>query len=354
MMLLSSMRFLPPLRLGAAAALLLLLVAAAAFLLIVARKPAGTDATADSRRSTGSDSGADSQRGAESAPGTADAVEKWPREIVNSIGMKLARIPKGTFTMGSPAEEKERLTDEEQHEVEITKDFWLGVHEVTQQQFREVMGYNPSYFSAFTTFGQGKPGAKYSYSVPAAGQRHVIGYDTDDFPVETVSYEEAVELCQKLSALPAEKRARRKYRLPTEAEWEYACRGGVPSRPFHPGNSLSSRQANFDGNFPYGAEKGKCLRRTCKVGRYAPNAWGLCDMHGNVREWCSDWYDADYYGKSPRRDPQGPAEGSLRVIRGGGCSSDGKGCRSAVRFSGAPVLRDFDLGFRVVLVPSDR
>jgi formylglycine-generating enzyme required for sulfatase activity len=108
-----------------------------------------------------------------------------------------------------------------------------------------------------------------------------------------------------LSELPAEKRAGRKYRLPSEAEVEYACRGGAPSyQVFHIGNSLSSMQANFNGNAPYGgAAKGPDLGRTCKVGSYKPNRFGLYDMHGNVWEWCSDWYGGDYYGKSPRRAP---------------------------------------------------
>jgi formylglycine-generating enzyme required for sulfatase activity len=180
--------------------------------------------------------------------------------------------------------------------------------------------------------------------------------DTGDFPVEQVSYDDAVEFCRKLSEMPAEKRAGRKYRLPSEAEWEYACRGGASSyQVFHFGNSLSSKQTNFNGNFPYGgAGKGGWLGRTCKVGSYAKNRFGLHDMHGNVFEWCADWYGADYYGKSPRRDPQGPSEGSLRVIRGGGWDLNGRDCRSAFRVRHAPVVRGHDLGFRVTLGPLGR
>jgi formylglycine-generating enzyme required for sulfatase activity len=290
----------------------------------------------------------------EEASGKADVGENRDGQIRNSIGMTLVRIPAGNFRMGSGVDEKERFSDEDQHEVEISRAFYAAVHEVTQQQFRDVMGYNPSYFSAFTKFGQGKPGVRYTFNVPAAGQRLVVGYDTDEFPVENVSYEESVEFCTRLSELPPEKQAGRKYRLPSEAEWEYACRGGAVG-PFHSGSTLSSGQANFNGIFPYGSsEKGECLQRTRKVGSYAANGFGLCDMHGNVREWCADWYGADYYASSPRRDPQGPAEGSLRVIRGGGWSSGGQGCRSAARFSGAPGLRDHDLGFRVVLVAAQR
>jgi formylglycine-generating enzyme required for sulfatase activity len=155
-----------------------------------------------------------------------------------------------------------------------------------------------------------------------------------------------VEFCRKLSDLPREKRARRVYRLPTEAEWEYSCRGGASSsRPFHFGNSLSSKQANFHDT---------ALGRTCKVGQYAKNDYGLFDMHGNVWEWCSDWYGEDYYGKSPPRDPQGPSEGSLRVIRGGSWTSPCKACRSGNHDRSEPANRNLNLGFRVALVPSGR
>jgi formylglycine-generating enzyme required for sulfatase activity len=270
-------------------------------------------------------------------------------EIVNSIGMKLVRIPKGTFTMGSPASEKHRSWDEDQHEVEITKDFYLGVYEVTQKQFKSVMGFNPSFFSAD---GKGKPGEEYKHGKPGEGKDKVVG-STADFPVENVSWAEAVEFCKKLSELPGEKKAGRKYRLPAEAEWEYACRGGTTT-PFHFGNSLSSTQANFKGNKPYGgAGKGDYLERTCKVGSYRANKFGLYDMHGNVWEWCNDWHDSFYYGKSPRRDPPGPESGSSRVIRGGGWSSSGENCRSANRWY-EPASRHEYLGFRVALSSADQ
>src|SRR5262249_4711820 len=132
-----------------------------------------------------------------------------------------------------------------------------------------------------------------------------------DHPMENVLWAEAVEFCKRLSALAEEKRAARRYRLPTEAEWEYACRAGTTT-PFHFGDSLSAKQANFNGNFPYGdAGKGPYLRQTAKVGSYLPNAWGLYDMHGNVAEWCADWYDPAYYKHSPREDPRGPAKGVM-------------------------------------------
>jgi formylglycine-generating enzyme required for sulfatase activity len=174
--------------------------------------------------------------------------------------------------------------------------------------------------------------------------------------VENVSYEEAIELCRKLSALAAERRAGRLYRLPSEAEWEHACRGVAPSyQAFHFGDSLSSKQANFNRNLSSSyLPKEVSLERTCKVGSYAKNRFGLHDMHGNVAEWCSDWYGDDYYGKSPRRDPQGPPAGNDRVVRGGSWLDDRRHCRSASRFRNRPDARNIHVGFRVVLVLADR
>jgi formylglycine-generating enzyme len=165
----------------------------------------------------------------------------------------------------------------------------------------------------------------------------------------TVSSEDAKKFCAKLSEMAGEKQKKRLYRLPTEAEWEYACRGGAASKtPFHFGNSLSSGLANFNGNFPFGgAEKGIFQERTCKVGSYKPNGFGLYDMHGNVSELCSDWYGKDFYGKSPKRDPQGTFVVSFRVFRGGGWSSLGRYCRSTFRGHEAPTSRHYSLGFRV-------
>jgi formylglycine-generating enzyme required for sulfatase activity len=280
--------------------------------------------------------------------------KKPPRQIKNSLGMKLVLIPPGKFKMGSPKDEADALANEgPQHEVEITRAFYLGETEVTQAQFKKVMGYNPSYFS---TDGKGKEGAKFfDFSKPGGGKDRVKGMDTDAFPVENVSWQEAQTFLKKLSELPEEKKKGRKYRLPTEAEWEYAARGGAPSyQVFGFGNSLSSQQANFKGNYPYGgAAKGPYLGRTCKVGSYPANGFGLRDMHGNVDEWCQDWYGRDYYGKSPRRDPPGPAKGSDRVVRGGCWSSHaGLFCRSASRNDCSPAVRTHVLGFRVALVAS--
>jgi formylglycine-generating enzyme required for sulfatase activity len=219
--------------------------------------------------------------------------------------------------------------------VEITRPFYLGVFPVTQAQWQKVMGNNPSYFSA-----------------TGGGKDKVKGMNTADFPVEQVSWEEARVFLQRLSALETERRAGRSYRLPTEAEWEYACRGGgCSSTPFHFGSSLSSTQANFDGRYPYGGgASGPYLERTCAVGSYRPNAFGLYDMHGNVYEWCADFYDEHYYSNSPKADPRGPSEGwRSRVMRGGGWRSESRGCRSAYRYWHSPDQGYFILGFRAAL-----
>ncbi|HLJ96439.1 MAG TPA: formylglycine-generating enzyme family protein [Gemmataceae bacterium] len=255
--------------------------------------------------------------------------------ITNAIGMKLALIPAGRFSMGSPADEAERDTDEAQHEIVITTPFYMGVHEVTQREYERVMGKNPSFF-------------------------HAKNGGSPDHPVDQVLWGEAVEFCTKLSALPEEKKVGRRYRLPTEAEWEYACRAATKTA-FHFGNTLSSRQANFNGHFPYGMAEGggTYLQKTAKVGSYQPNAFGLSDMHGNVAEWCSDWYDPEYYRHSPKEDPRGPAQGVVdtgfggfyHVVRGGSWLDEGRGCRAAYRFRFMPSDRYRLVGFRVVGTP---
>jgi uncharacterized protein (TIGR02996 family) len=254
----------------------------------------------------------------------------------NSLGMTFALIPPGSFLMGSPDSEQGRDDDEGSvHEVAITQPFYLGVHPVTQAQWRAVMDNNPSWFCS------------------SGGAGSVKGMNTD-FPVERVSWEDVTDFLKKLSALEKEREAGRKYRLPSEAEWEYACRGGAYTyQTFHFGNSLSSTQANFDGRYPYGVVgKGPYLQRTCAVGSYPANAFGLWDMHGNVWEWCSDWYDEHSYAKSPPADPPGPSTGSYRVIRGGGWNSSGVFCRCARRSRHSPRDRDFSVGFRVAAVPA--
>lgn len=256
-----------------------------------------------------------------------------PKVVANSLGMKFALIPAGKFTMGSPKSEVHRGTDEEQHDVAITKDFAIGVYEVTQGQYERIMGNNPS---CFTPTGLGKAKIK--------------SKETSQHPVECVTWQQAIEFCKKLGEKVEEKQAGHSYRLPTEAEWEYACRAGTTTA-LHLGDVVDSYQANFNGLSPYGAGRGgSFLRRTAPVGEYPANKFGLFDMHGNVMEWCNDWYDADYYSTSPKEDPPGPSNGKERVTRGGSWSNSGKACRSAVRTKLAPDQSHYGLGFRVVMI----
>ena len=164
--------------------------------------------------------------------------------------------------------------------------------------------------------------------------------ETIQFPVENASWHEAIEFCQKLGALAAEKKLKHTYRLPTEAEWEYAARGGVrDSKAFCYGDKLTSEMAHIG-----------LFATTTTVGSYKPNAWGLFNMHGNVREWCSDWHAADWYKESPKNDPTGPTKGTKRVVRGGSYESVAFACRSAHRNGMDPDSRNRDTGFRVILV----
>ena len=244
-----------------------------------------------------------------------------PKTITNSIGVKLVLIPKGTFMMGSPESEEGRDKDDEtQHEVTISKDYYLGVYEVTQAQYEKVMGTNPSYFQ----------------------KRNIRKSDSSMYPVEQVSWEDAVEFCKKLSDLPEEKKAGRVHRLPTEAEWEYACRAGSKSA-YSFGESSNSL-----GDYAWFNENSN--GQTHPVGEKKANAWGLYDMQGNVWEWCSDWNDG--YPKGAVSDPTGPKEGSYRVIRGSGSFIGAAYCRSANRFCLGPSFRGYDYGFRVALSSS--
>jgi len=250
-------------------------------------------------------------------------ITEFPKPPPEIAGM--VWINPGTFTMGSPSTEKDRGSNEgPQTQVTLTKGYWMGKYEVTQREYQVVMGSNPSYFTGDL-----------------------------DRPVEQVTWNDATNYCVKLTA--SERSSGRlpsgyAYRLPTEAEWEYACRAGTTTATAF-GNSLSSTQANFDGNYPYnGAAEGPWLRCTTKVGSYAPNAWGLYDMHGNVYEWCMDWYQ-DSLPEGSVTDPRGPSSGSNRVIRGGSWSHYGRYCRSALRYGNSPGGRHGSVGFRVVLAP---
>jgi formylglycine-generating enzyme required for sulfatase activity/predicted Ser/Thr protein kinase len=239
-------------------------------------------------------------------------------EIGQGQKMTLQFCPPGSFLMGSPASEANWSYDEDQVQVTISKGFWLWQTEVTQAQWRAVMGNNPSHFKG------------------------------DDLPVEQVSWEDAQAFIAKLNQnvpLPPGWI----YALPTEAQWEYACRAGTET-PFHFGSVLNGREANCDGNNPYGTTiAGPYLKETVVVGTYAPNEWGLHDMHGNVWEWCADGYVEKLLGGF---DPVAPSAGSGRVIRGGSWNCEALLCRAANRDWGTPDYGYYRVGFRLAAVPA--
>ncbi len=277
----------------------------------------------------------------------ADPKDEPPKNYVNSVGIKFALIPAGEFMMGSdekaearakdyPAIAKldyERLTPKDEsvvHKVKITKPFYLGVTEVTRGQFRKFVedsgrktdaerdgtggyGHEPGRPTTGDAFAGRDP--KYNWLNPGWEQ-------TDEHPVVNVTWYDAMALCEWLS-----KKEDATYRLPTEAEWEYACRAGTTTR-YHNGDDpqklievANVYDAETVKEFPQWKEEALAgsdgFRFTCPVGSFKPNAWGLYDMHGSVWEWCSDWYGEDYYQKSPTDDPQGPDDGRVKVRRGG-------------------------------------
>jgi formylglycine-generating enzyme required for sulfatase activity/uncharacterized caspase-like protein len=298
--------------------------------------------------------------------------------VKNSLGMPLVLLPRSTYIKGSPKSEYKRREDEAFRSVILQRRVLMGIHEVTQAEYQAVMGSNPSHYS------------------PEGSGAHEIGeLRTGRFPVEQVSWKDAVQFCEKLSALPSEVSASRVYRLPTESEWEYACRAGG-MEAFSTGQVIDGSQANIRSDEPYWyATRSPSIGRTQTVERFPSNLFGLCDMHGNVAEWCQDYYDqrpSGLYsiptGKSiveddpvaileqlhellntpvsaqfsaqdkfsmweAARDPQGPRSGMQRVIRGGSFLSDVAQCRSAARKSQAPGYTHKALGFRVVCEQSN-
>ncbi len=253
---------------------------------------------------------------ASTVPITAQEKKDPPKEFTNSIGMKFVWIKPGSFTMGSPKEEKDRepfRPDETQHKVTLAKGFYMGVYTVTQEQWKEVMGNNPSQFK---------------------GEKNL--------PVDGVSWNDCQEFVKKLRDKDKDKK---QYRLPSEAEWEYSCRAGTTT-PFHFGETISTEQANYNGDFTYGnGKKGVCREKTTPVGTFPANAWGLYDMHGNVWQWCQDKYGD--YSQKEAVDPKGPEKGEGRVLRGGSWWDCPLQCRSAYRHWHAPDDRSVGFGCRL-------
>jgi formylglycine-generating enzyme required for sulfatase activity len=276
--------------------------------------------------------------------------------ITNSLGMQLAYIPAGKFGMGSPKNEPGRESQEILHEVELTKEYYLGVHEVTVAQFREFVR-DTGYATEAERDGKGSWGitqkgnfeqdAKYNWKNPGFEQ-------TDDHPVVDLSWNDANAFCQWLSEME-----KRSYRLPTEAEWEYACRAGTrtaysfgddPQDLLTAGNASDATARESFKSWSLGIRGRDGFAYSAPVGQLKPNRFGLYDMHGNVWEWCENWYDPTGYSGQQQTDPKGPASGEFKVHRGGGWSSAPERCRSASRIGRHhSAYRGCYLGFRVVL-----
>ena len=279
--------------------------------------------------------------------------------IENSIGMKFTVVAPGLFARGSTIREAGRNDDEGLSPIILSQPMLLGTYEVTQRDYERVMKKNPS-----------------NFSMTGDGSDKVAGLDTATFPVEQVSWYDARAFCEALSKLPAERAAGRAYRLPTEAEWEYACRAGTTT-PFFTGETITSRDANIRGDQQYGeSAAGPTLGRPTNVGMYGPNRFGLYDMHGNVAEWTADYYQSfiEHLGMATddifelvekqhepgkiqryiRTDPTGPRDGELRVFRGGSFQGDVGLCRSAARLAREESYKNRAVGFRVVCVTGSK
>jgi sulfatase modifying factor 1 len=293
-----------------------------------------------------------------------------PRSLTNSIGVELTLIDAGEFLMGSDATDADAEDEEfldkasgrkEKHRIRITKPFYLGTHEVTRGQFRRFVD-DAGYQTEAEKDGKGGYGWNEETKTFEQNPRYTwqnAGFvQTDEHPAVNVSWNDAQAFVAWLS-----RKERKTYRLPTEAEWEYACRAGStiryssgddPEGLAAVGNVAdgTARQKYPEWTWAIAARDGYVY--TAPVGRYNPNAWGLFDMHGNVWEWCSDGHAADYYKQSPVDDPPGMSVASYRVYRGGGWSSYPRDARSAFRGRFGPGFRIDNLGFRLALVQSSR
>ena len=260
---------------------------------------------------------------------------------IPDLNLTMIWVKPGTFMMGSPGSEKlpsgtfkiPSVLTETQHQVTLTKGFYLGKYELTQAQWKKVMGNNPSKWK------------KVMGNNPSS-------FKGTDRPVERVSWDDAVAFCKKLTEM--EKKAGRvpegmAYQLPTEAQWEYACRAGTTTA-YSWGNTIAPSNTNYIARFSTRDFRSPLRMRTTFVGQYAANPWGFHDMHGNVSEWTADWYDD--YPSGAVTDPEGPASGSFRVLRGGSWRTGGTNLRSAKRSALLPRIRFDALGFRVGFLPS--
>jgi formylglycine-generating enzyme required for sulfatase activity len=236
-------------------------------------------------------------------------------------GIEFVFVPPGKFIMGSPPDEPERFGNEKQHEVTLTKGFYLGRYPVTNEEYGRYLAANPN-----------------AEEPKFWGD---IRFNRPRLPVVGVSWDDAAAFIRWLN----EQAGQELYGLPTEAQWEYACRAGTRT-PFYTGRCLGTGRANYDGGYPIvGCPEGEYRERTTPVDEFPPNPWGLHDMHGNVWEWCTDWYGE--YPDGPVVDPTGPASGSYHVIRGGSWYSHAQNCRSALRSLYSPGSRSKLLGFRL-------
>ncbi|MEI6652049.1 MAG: SUMF1/EgtB/PvdO family nonheme iron enzyme [Chlorobiaceae bacterium] len=282
------------------------------------------------------------------------------KQCLEAINSKIpprdfVRIRGGLFTMGSPEGEADRdSNDETEHQVKVSE-FYLCRYAVTLAEFKKFIDESEYKTDAEKANSSRIWDGKEWKDKEGINWRHGVSGNErppkeDNHPVLHVSWNDAVAYCKWMT----EKKGK-KFRLPTEAEWEYACRA-KSTTPFNTGEDLTTDQANYDGNYPYNNnQKGEYRENTVPVDSFEPNAWGLYNMHGNVYEWCSDWYGDKYYEECKKKgtveNPEGAQTGSFRVLRGGYWNSYARSCRSAYRRSVTPDRRSSFVGFRLVFVP---